>query len=433
MGLPHHRTKIVCTIGPASAKRETLQAMMQAGMNVCRLNFAHGDFDSHAANIRLIRETAEAIGHRISIYADLPGPKIRLGVIAGGKCTLDKGAGVTLTTAEVEGTTARLPVHFPELPQSVGPGDPIFLNDGFLQLTVEAVRAENVACRVGVGGPLLSHKGVNIPVKELPIKAFTPHDHEILKFAMGQGVDVVSQSFVQKADDLHELREAARAGGGNPLVFGKIERALAVENIDTILPAADGIMVARGDLGVETPIERIAITQKRLIRHAHRAGKLVITATQMLESMVGNPRPTRAEATDVANAILDGTDCVMLSEESAIGSYPVEAVKMLAAIASATEAVRPRAEGRPAGPARPAIPARRRGDRQDRAGHRRECGDGGQSSADPRHRDADPHWPATAFRCRLPAALLGYRLQSRQRCLPGTQPVRRSVCGRSRR
>ncbi|RUQ29826.1 MAG: pyruvate kinase [Candidatus Competibacteraceae bacterium] len=338
MVLPSHRTKMVCTIGPASAQPEVLTAMMQAGMNVCRLNFAHGQFDGHAATIRLIRDTAAAIGHRISIYADLPGPKIRLGNLVGGQCTLERGAPVTLTTQNIEGTADRLPVRFPELAQSVGPGDRIFLNDGFLQLTVNAVSGTEVACRIDVGGLLLSHKGVNIPGKELPIKAFTPRDHECLDFAVRHGADVISQSFVQKADDLHEVREAARAAGGNPLIFGKIERAVALQNIDTIVQAADGIMVARGDLGVETPIEGIAIAQKRLIQHARRAGKLVITATQMLESMVGNPRPTRAEVTDVANAILDGTDCVMLSEESAMGQYPVDAVQMLARIAAATEA-----------------------------------------------------------------------------------------------
>ena len=338
MALPQQRTKIVCTIGPASAKPEVLARMMRTGMNVCRLNFAHGDFASHAATIQLIRETARAIDHRIAILADLPGPKIRLGVLAGGEATLERGDAVVLTTAAVEGSRQRLPVQFSELPQSVRPGDALFLNDGFLRLAVEAIRGTEVDCRVEVGGRLLSHKGVNIPGHELPIKAFTPRDHECLKFAVAHQVDAVSQSFVQKPEDLQEVREAARAAGGEPLIFGKIERAVALEHIDAILPAADGIMVARGDLGVETPIEAIAISQKRLIHHARRAGKLVITATQMLESMVANPRPTRAEATDVANAILDGTDCVMLSEESAMGEYPVEAVAMLASIAAATEA-----------------------------------------------------------------------------------------------
>ena len=338
MPLPTHKTKIVCTIGPASAKPDVLAAMMKAGMNVCRLNFAHGDFDSHAATIRLIRETAKATGDRIAILADLPGPKIRLGTLCGGRLTLEKGAKVTLTTDDIEGTPERLPVQFPELPQSVQAGDSIFLNDGFLHLTVEGVDGSEVACTVDVGGLLLSNKGVNIPGKELPVKAFTPRDHEVLKFAVEHGVDAVSQSFVQRPEELQEVRKAAKKAGGQPLIFGKIERAVALRNIDSILSAADGIMVARGDLGVETPIEAISISQKRLIQQARRDGKLVITATQMLESMVNNARPTRAEATDVANAILDGTDCVMLSEESAMGQYPVEAVGMLASIAAVTEA-----------------------------------------------------------------------------------------------
>ncbi len=337
MTLPTHRTKIVCTIGPASASAETLTRMMQAGMNVCRLNFAHGDFESHAATIRLIRETAEASGHRVAILGDLPGPKIRLGKLAGGRVVLEKGRSVTLTTAEVEGTPAHLPVQFPELPAAVGPGDLIFLNDGFLQLTVENVSGSEVCCRVDVGGPLLSNKGVNLPGQELPIDVFTAEDREFLAFAMAQRLDAVSQSFVQRPEEIEAVRAAARSAGGQPMIFAKIERAVALRNIDQILEAADGIMVARGDLGVETPIEAIAMSQKRLIERARHAGKLVITATQMLESMTSNARPTRAEATDVANAILDGTDCVMLSEESALGQYPVESVAMLARIAAATE------------------------------------------------------------------------------------------------
>ncbi|MCU0839110.1 MAG: pyruvate kinase [Rhodospirillales bacterium] len=338
MGASEQRTKIVCTIGPASANADILAAMMDAGMDVCRLNFAHGNFDSHAATIALIRKTAKETGHRISILADLPGPKIRLGELAGGAFSLETGADVVLTTADIVGTPEKLPVQFPELPHSVGPGDAIFLNDGFLHLKVIAVAGNEVHCRVDVGGGLRSNKGVNIPGKQLPIKVFTPQDHEGLKFAVAQSLDAVSQSFVQTPEELREVRAAAREAGGEPMICAKIERCVAVDNIDAILAEADAIMVARGDLGVETPIEGIAITQKRLIQHARRAGRPVITATQMLESMIGNSRPTRAEATDVANAILDGTDCVMLSEESAMGQYPVEAVKMLANIAAATEA-----------------------------------------------------------------------------------------------
>lgn len=338
MGPNEQHTKIVATIGPASTKPDVLAAMMDAGMDICRLNFAHGSFDSHREMIALIRATAKATGHRISILADLPGPKIRLGRLAGGQLRLEKGAEVVLTSAAIEGTAQRLPVQFAELPRSVVAGDAIFLNDGFLHLTVTSVAGSEVICRVDIGGDLRSNKGVNIPGKHLPVSAFTPEDRQILAFAMAQGVDAVSVSFVQTAEDLRAVRSAARDAGGEPMICAKIERDVAVRNIDAILAEADAIMVARGDLGVETPIEAIAIAQKRIIQHARRAGRPVITATQMLESMINNTRPTRAEATDVANAILDGTDCVMLSEESAMGRYPVEAVQMLARIAAATEA-----------------------------------------------------------------------------------------------
>ncbi len=337
MTLPHHKTKIVCTIGPASANLDTLKQMIRAGMNVCRLNFAHGDFASHGKTIGLIREAARAENTRIAILADLPGPKMRMGEIAGDQVTLDNGSTVVLSSCPCDGRDNRLPIQFSELPRLVNKGDAIFLNDGFLHLTVEDVGETDIRCCVEVGGVLMSHKGINVPGQELGISAFTDRDRELLTFAVGQGIDAVSVSFVQRPEDIEEVRQAASAAGGDPFIVAKIERAVAVERIDDILRVVDGIMVARGDLGVETPIESIALVQKRLIESANRARKPVITATQMLESMVGNPRPTRAEATDVANAILDGTDCVMLSEESAMGRYPVDAVRMLARIAEATE------------------------------------------------------------------------------------------------
>lgn len=337
MTLPSHKTKIVCTIGPASASLDTLKQMIRAGMNICRLNFAHGDFESHARTIGLIRDAAREEGARIAILADLPGPKMRMDKIPGGQTTLENGATVVLSTDCCEDHDTRLPVQFPGLPQLVKKGDPIFLNDGFLHLTVEAVDETDIHCCVEVGGVLMSHKGINVPGRELGISAFTDRDRELLDFAVGQGVDAVSVSFVQRPEDIEEVRQAANAAGADPFVIAKIERAIAVDRIDEIVRVVDGIMVARGDLGVETPIESIAIVQKRLIAAANRNRKPVITATQMLESMVDNPRPTRAEATDVANAILDGTDCVMLSEESAAGHYPVDAVRTLARIAEVTE------------------------------------------------------------------------------------------------
>jgi len=339
-GFPEHKTRIVATIGPASASVEVLQRMMLAGMSVCRLNFAHGDFDSHGATIAMIRQAAQATGRRVAILADMPGPKLRIGGLAEDCVMLEPGAAVTLTTEDVIGDAGRLSVNFPDLPRVVRPGHPIFLSDGFILLVVEEVHGGEVRCRVEAGGPLKPHKGVNLPGVKLGIAAHTERDGEVLRFAVDQGLDMVSQSFVQHAEDIEIVRRQARAAGGDPFIVAKIERAGAVAAIEGIVRAADGIMVARGDLGVETPIERIALLQKRLIRTANRHARPVITATQMLESMTRNPRSTRAEATDVANAVLDGTDAVMLSEESATGDHPVEAVAVLARIAAAAEHAR---------------------------------------------------------------------------------------------
>ena len=343
------KTKIVCTIGPASRGREALRAMIEAGMNVARLNFAHGAFDEHAATIAEIRAAARAAGRRVAILADLPGPKLRIGRLAEQPVELKRGHEFTLAVGDFTGGATRVSTTFEKLPQVVQPGDTIFLNDGLIQLVVEAVSGDAVRCRVAVGGALLSHKGINFPDVELGISAFTERDRECLAFALAHGVDAIGQSFVQSADDVHAVHEAARAAGRDVSVFAKIERARALQRIDEILAAADGIMVARGDLGVEIPIETIAIAQKELLQKANAAAKPSITATQMLLSMVENRRPTRAEVTDVANAILDGTDCVMLSEESAVGAYPVDAVRMLSRIAKVTEPhMRPRLEPAPA-------------------------------------------------------------------------------------
>jgi pyruvate kinase len=273
--------------------------------------------------------------------ADLPGPKMRVGKIDPEPIQLTPGATFTVTTDQVVGNAQRVSVSFERLPQVVKPGDRLFLNDGLIQLRVEKVSGKDVACKVEVGGELRSRKGLNLPGIQLGIAAFTDHDRECLKFAIEQGVDAVSQSFVETAADLEAVRKAAQQLGRVPFIIAKIERSGALEHIDEILAAADGVMVARGDLGVEVPIEQIALTQKLLIAKANLAGKPVITATQMLESMVASRLPTRAEATDVANAILDGTDCLMLSAESAMGKFPEEAVAMLARIATNVEANRP--------------------------------------------------------------------------------------------
>jgi pyruvate kinase len=342
MILQTHKTKIVATIGPASDSPEMLERLIRAGLNMARLNFSHGDFTRHGEVIACIRDAARATGKRVAIMADLPGPKMRLGKINPEPIHLRPGDRFTLTTEDIVGNMQRVSMSFERLPQVVKPGDRLFLNDGLVQLLVERVAGRDVHCTVAVGGELDSRKGLNLPGIDLGISAFTDHDRTCLAFALQHGVDAVSQSFVETAADIDAVRAAASAARHQPFIIAKIERAGALEHFDDILKAADGVMVARGDLGVEVPIEEIALIQKELIAKANFAGKPAITATQMLESMVSSRLPTRAEATDVANAILDGTDCVMLSGESAMGKYPEEAVTMLARIAAATEPRRPR-------------------------------------------------------------------------------------------
>jgi len=341
MLLPNHKTKIVATIGPASESPEMLERLIRAGLNVARLNFSHGDFTDHSERIVRIRAAEKATGRRVAIMADLPGPKMRVGKIEPEPIQLRLGESFTLTSEDIVGNPQRVSMSFERLPQVVKPGDRLFLNDGLVQLVVERVAGTDVYCKVAVGGELRSRKGLNLPGIDLGISAFTDHDRASLEYALKAGVDAVSQSFVETAADIGAVRASAKAIGKNPFVIAKIERADALEHFDEILKAADGIMVARGDLGVEVPIEEMAILQKQLIGKASLVGKPVITATQMLESMVSSRLPTRAESTDVANAILDGTDCIMLSAESAMGKYPEEAVAMLAKIAAYTEAHRP--------------------------------------------------------------------------------------------
>jgi pyruvate kinase len=341
MKLPTNKTKIIATIGPASDRIETLVAMIKAGMNIARLNFSHGTFSEHRKTIARIREAARLCGCRIAIMADLPGPKMRIGTIEGEPILLAAGDIFTLTCEEIIGNKCRVSVTYQELPQAVTAGDILYLDDGLIQLSVDSVQGLEVHCIVQVGGRLRSHKGLNLPGIDLGISAFTAHDRKCLKFALQHGVDAISQSFVASEADLRDVRETAREWGYSPFIIAKIERSAALQHLDAILMASDGVMIARGDLGVEIPIEKIAITQKTIMAQAQKAGKPVITATQMLESMTTNRRPTRAEATDVANAILDGTDCIMLSGESAMGAYPVEAVAMLASIGTSIENFRP--------------------------------------------------------------------------------------------
>jgi pyruvate kinase len=340
--LPNHKTKIVATIGPASNSPEMLESLIRAGMNIARLNFSHGSFDQHAEVITRIRTASKSTGRRVAIMADLPGPKMRLGTIEPDPIHLKSGDSFTLTSEQVSGNRRRVSMSFEPLPRVVKPGDRLFLNDGLVQLLVDRVEGKEVHCTVAVGGELRSRKGLNLPRIKLGISAFTNHDRKCLEFALGCGVDAVSQSFVETGADIEAVRTAAATLGKAPFLIAKIERYEAVQRFEEILAAADGIMIARGDLGVEVPIEEIAVLQKQLIAEANQAAKPVITATQMLESMTSTRLPTRAEATDVANAILDGTDCVMLSGESAAGKFPYESVMMLAKIAAFTERHRSR-------------------------------------------------------------------------------------------
>ena len=337
MDYQHHKTKIVCTIGPACERVETLEAMILAGMNVARLNFSHGDIAVHQRAVENIRQAAVNLKRRVAIMADLPGPKIRIGKIAGEPLMLQAGEALALTSEEVVGDQQRVSVSLPQLTRVLQVGDKLFINDGLIHIEVEAIVGNDVKCRILVGGELRSRKGLNFPGIDLGMSAFTDHDRQCLKAALELGVDAVSQSFVAMPEDVLAVREAAESFGYHPFIISKIERAEALKCIDEILAVSDGVMVARGDLGVEIPIQEIAIVQKQLTEKANLLGKPVITATHMLDSMIEQKRPTRAEATDVANAILDGTDCVMLSGESAMGKFPVESVEMLASIACATE------------------------------------------------------------------------------------------------
>lgn len=338
--LQFHKTKLVCTIGPASDSPKMIGKLIQAGMNIARLNFSHGDFDYHGRVIKNIQAASMHLGKRIAIMADLPGPKMRIGTFSDESVSLKKDAEFTLSVEDIVGNKNRVSISMKQLPGALLEGNILFLNDGLIQLVVENIQGTEIQCRVLMGGELRSKKGLNVPGIDLGTSAFTSRDRECMEFALEQGVDAVSQSFVSAAQDIKDVRGAAQGMGYDPFIIAKIERASIYEKIDEILDVSDGIMVARGDLGVEIPIEEIAIVQKFIIAKANLAGKPVITATQMLESMTHNRRPTRAEATDVANAVLDGTDCVMLSEESAMGTYPIESVSMLGKICKVTEPCR---------------------------------------------------------------------------------------------
>jgi len=337
MRLPVHKTKIVCTIGPASRSEAVLERLMLHGMNVARLNFAHGTLPGHSKDIQRIRAVAARLQRHCLIMADLPGPKIRIGKLLEEPLLLVKGHEVILTVKDHVGAPDQVPVDYKRLPESVGPGSLIFLNDGFIQLRVEKVSGEDVLCRTVIGGLLLSHKGLSLPGVKIVAAAVSETDLEFVAFALQEGVNAFGVSFAETADDVLKVKDFARGKGQSAYVVAKIERAEALDNIDGILSAADAIMIARGDLGVQIPLQDVPTVQKKLIHKANLWGRPVITATQMLVSMTENIRPTRAEVSDVANAILDGTDAVMLSEETAIGRYPEEAVEMISKIAISAE------------------------------------------------------------------------------------------------
>ena len=331
------RTKIVCTIGPATRSPETLRQLIESGMNVARLNFSHGKHEQHAEVITHVRRLSQEMGVPVALLQDLSGPKVRVGDIAGDGVLLKPGAEITLTLAEAPGDEHRINLPVPEIFEAVRAGTHLMLDDGLIELRIKSKREDALVCEVVVGGLLTSHKGVNVPGISLPIAAVTDKDLEDLRFGIAQKVDYVAASFVRSASDVAVLRGVCEAARAKIPIIAKIEKHEAIHNIDSIMEAVDGIMVARGDLGVEMPIDEVPIIQKMLIHKANRAGKPVITATQMLDSMIRNPRPTRAEVTDVANAIFDGTDAVMLSGETAVGAYPFEAVRMMAKVAVHTE------------------------------------------------------------------------------------------------
>lgn len=332
------KTKIVCTLGPASTKEEIIHAMLKAGMNVARVNFSHGDHASHGKTIDLFRGVRDAMGLSAAVMLDTKGPEIRTRDFAGGKAQLKNGEMFTLTTRDILGDAHGCGITYANLPQELKAGDAVLIDDGKLRLEVCETTDTDILCKIIKGGQISNHKGINVPCVALQMEYLSEQDKRDLLFGIEKNVDFVAASFVRKADDVRALREFLTTNGGQEIkIISKIENLEGIENFEEILDESDGIMVARGDMGVEVEFEKLPGIQKRFIKRCQQRGKIVITATQMLESMIQNPLPTRAEITDVANAVFDGSSAVMLSGESAVGAYPVEAVAAMAKIAEQAE------------------------------------------------------------------------------------------------
>ncbi|MEW9701132.1 pyruvate kinase [Paenibacillus sp. SI8] len=332
------KTKIICTMGPACDSIPTLKELIRAGMSVARLNMAHGDLDEHRGRIQRVRQAAQELGVTIPILMDIKGPEIRIGQLEGASYDLQKGDKIVLTTEQIIGDSSRVSVNYPGLPQDVQPGNLVLIDDGSIELEVEEINGTEVTCVVLNQSVLKQRKGVNLPGVRISLPGVTDRDIMHLQFGVEENISIVAMSFVRNGNDVQEVRDIlAKHGAGFTPIISKIENEEGMANFASILEASDGIMVARGDLGVEIPTEEVPIAQKEMIRLCNLAGKPVITATQMLDSMQRNPRPTRAEVSDVANAVLDGSDVVMLSGETAAGKYPVESVTMMATIAERVE------------------------------------------------------------------------------------------------
>jgi len=335
------RTKIVATLGPATSSPRMIERLIRAGMDIARLNLSHGTLDEHARLIRIVRDLNQRMNKNISILADLPGPKYRIGIINGGKATLKNGGVVTLTTNQIEGDSQILPVNLLNFPKDIKTGDEILLADGALELKVTKIFDSQIVCRILVGGVIETGKGIVIPRRHISEPYLTPSMREDILFAANQHADFIALSFVSSVEDIENVKSILRKENPNIPLIAKIERVEAIRNFEYIMDLSDGVMIARGDLGVEIPLEKVPIVQKDLIHKFNLAGKPVITATEMLESMIDSERPTRAETTDVANAIFDGTDAIMLSGETAVGQYPVQTVQMMVKIAREAEKVLP--------------------------------------------------------------------------------------------